>query len=289
MDEFINIARELGQNILYMQGAGGNASIKIKNKMYIKASGYKLKNISTDHGYACCQYKPLSDFINQKKSYMSSHEEQFLLLIDSLLIKSETFGSPSMETGFHAVIQSKYVFHLHSVYANIFGCMKYGSRYLDKLSNTIPHTIIDYKTPGYELAFHLSKKQNLPPLIFLKNHGIIVHGDTTVSCLRIIRDIHISIENYLQENHIFSRFEITSVYKPMRKYLFPDSAVFANTNLENIPKYKHSELLEIMSAQRYILDSIKRQGKKPSYLSVNAVKKLLNMKQEKHRQELFKS
>src|SRR5258708_7780960 len=133
MDEFIKASQKIGRVLIYVQGAGGNASVKIQNKLYIKASGFKLKDIEKESGYACCAYKPIANYFSNTKKYRRSDEESYLRLIDNQLIKSETFGKPSMETGFHAVIPSKYVFHLHSVYANIFGCMKYGSDYLKKI------------------------------------------------------------------------------------------------------------------------------------------------------------
>lgn len=289
MDDFIKASQLFGKNIICVQGAGGNASVKIRNKMYIKASGYLLKNVSKNRDYACIKYKPIADYLFNKKKYNSKDENTFLKFVASQMILTETYGMPSMETAFHTAIHSKYVFHLHSVYANIFCCMRYGSRYLEQICKTIPHTIVDYMNPGYELAFHLSQRQTLPPLIFLKNHGLIIHGESVETCVNIVTKLHTLIERYLQDKNVFVPFHIATLYKPIKQYSFPDSAVFAHVNAHNAPEHKYKELLEISSAQHYIDATIKRLGKNPVYLNKKAVERLLNMKQEKHRQEIFRT
>ena len=46
--------------------------------------------------------------------------------------------------------------------------------------------------------------------------------------------------------------------------------------------------MDILSAQEYSINMMKQLGKSPSYLTQSEINKLLNMKQEKYRQELFK-
>jgi rhamnose utilization protein RhaD (predicted bifunctional aldolase and dehydrogenase) len=193
-----------------------------------------------------------------------------------------------MEAGFHAVIPSKYIFHLHSVYANIFTCMKYGSSLIKQIFNGVPFIVIDYLNPGYELAYALSKKRSLPPIIFLKNHGIIVHGDDTASCLEIIQKLHAKMEIYLKVQRIFKPFTLLTKFPKIHGYIFPDSAVFSHIDIQHLPERKRKEVLEIISAQEYSIHMMKRLGKKPTYLTQSEINKLLNMKQEKYRQELFK-
>jgi rhamnose utilization protein RhaD (predicted bifunctional aldolase and dehydrogenase) len=50
MEDFIKVSQTLGKNILYVQGAGGNSSIKVGDKLYVKASGEKLKNMTATQG-----------------------------------------------------------------------------------------------------------------------------------------------------------------------------------------------------------------------------------------------
>ncbi len=288
MENFIKASQSIGKNILYVQGAGGNSSIKIGDKLYVKASGEKLKNMTETQGYVCCRYKPLSKYFKNKNKYTKHDEYEFLRLVDSSIIPSESYGSPSMEAGFHAVIPSTYVFHIHSVYANIFTCMKYGSTLIKQIFSDMSFDIIDYMNPGYELAYILSKKKSLPSIIFLKNHGIIVHGQDTVFCLDLIQKIHTRIETYLKNQKILRQFKFLTGTSKINQYMFPDSAVFANLDIKKLSVKKRKEVLEIISAQEYSISMMKKLGKKPTYLTQSEINKLLNMKQEKYRQELFK-
>lgn len=289
MDNFIKISQQLGKNILYVQGAGGNTSIKINDKLYIKASGEKLKNMTKTNGFVCCTYQPLANYFIGKKKISKLDEYQFLELVDDSLIKEKSFGKPSMEVGFHAVIPSKYVLHLHSMYTNMFTCMKYGSQIIKKLFKDVPNSIIEYKNPGYELAYVLSKEKSLPSLIFLKNHGIIVHGDNLQTCVSLIEEVHHLIEEYLKLHKTLMQFKPLTQYIKMQKYIIPDSAVFSHIKVSTLSQKKQKELLEITSMQRYITETIKKLGKSPAYLRKRDVNKLLAMKQEKYRQNLFKN
>ncbi len=288
MEEFIKVSQQIGKNILYVQGAGGNTSIKIGNKLYIKASGEKLKNMTEKKGYVCCKYKQLADFFPEKQQYTVQDELRFLELVNTSIITTESFGLPSMEVGFHAVLSSKYVFHLHSMYANIFTCMRYGSSFIKKILTDIPFIVIDYKNPGYELAFDLSKRTSLPSLILLKNHGIIVHGQKIETCLQLLEKLHKLIEAFLKENNAYFPFSQTTVYKKLNTYIIPDSAVFSHIKIDTLPIRKKKELLEIASMQDYTIKIIKKLGRTPMFLTDQEVHKLLAMKQEKYRQELFK-
>lgn len=289
MEDFFNTAKVLGKNILFVQGAGGNASVKLHNKLYVKASGKNLRDMKKGQSYVCCEYKPLVSFINTRKRLEKKDEENFLKLITKNILPKESFGNSSMETGFHAVISSKYVFHLHSVYANIFTCMKSGEKDIKKIFFDVPFTMIDYKNPGYELAYYLSKEKKLESLIFLKNHGIIVHGKSTTYCLKLITLLHDRIEKYLKERNAYKPFKIIKKYEKVSNYSFPDSAVFADVKINALSKQKKQDVREIMSAQQYIVETIKDLGRSPVYLPKEAAKKLLSMNQEKYRIGLLKN
>ena len=261
--------------------------MKLRNKLYIKASGQKLKNITQHDGFVCCYINPIRSYFLDRKKLKQNDEQQFLELINNNIIHSETHGAPSMETGFHTVLPSKYVIHLHSVYANIFTCMKNGEYFIKKIFKDTPFVIIDYINPGYELAYFLAKRKSLPPLIFLKNHGIIIHGDKPSQCLQLIQLVHKLIEEYLQTNNVFFPFSLSQPYAKMQKFVFPDSAVFSVLDNKNLSQDKKKDLLEIYSAQNHILKTIKKMKQKPSYLTKEAIKKLLTMNQEKYRLEVF--
>ena len=52
------ISKEVGCQIEYTQGGGGNTSAKLNEElMAVKASGYKLKQITPKEGYVVVNYK----------------------------------------------------------------------------------------------------------------------------------------------------------------------------------------------------------------------------------------
>ena len=195
MENFLETSVKIGNNILNVQGPGGNSSMKIKNKIYIKASGKRMNETSKKDGISICNFEELLKFISSKKRYSNKDEDEFLEIIN----QSKEVGSPnpSMEIGFHIAIPSKYIFHLHSVYVNIFLCMKNGPKILEKLFKDVPHVFVDYKNPGYELSLHISKFKKYPKLIFLKNHGVIIHSDNLKDCFDVSELVNKRIEDYL--------------------------------------------------------------------------------------------
>lgn len=268
MEEFIKASRKLGDDKTLVQGPGGNTSIKVRDLLYVKASGTLLKNISKTFGISCCK------FMLVKQSLTSSHNERkFLQVINESVVKDKSFGQPSMETGFHAAISSKYVIHLHSIYPNVISSAKFGNRLLKKILVGTPFLSIDYTNPGFTLAKKLSRKKKLPPLIILRNHGIIVHGDRLNECIKLVQATNESFKYYLAKQAVSTQFKISNGVAG-RKHTFPDSAVFGSKNSE------------IASANRYIIDTIKQLKLKPRYLSKAEVNKLLNMVQEKYRLSL---
>jgi rhamnose utilization protein RhaD (predicted bifunctional aldolase and dehydrogenase) len=286
MEDFIKASNEIGQNSIYIQGSGGNSSIKIGERLYIKASGYKMREMTIHSGIACCSYQDIKSFLDKKKRFNSSEEEVFLKQVNSSIIQKETFGLPSMETGMHAIIPSKYVFHLHSVYANIFNCMKYGSRYIKKIVKE-SFLYMPYLNPGYALAFKLKQVKKLDRLIFLKNHGIIVHGDNLEDCLFAIQKLHKDIEDFLKNSQIFTPFIVKKVNDIKDNHLFPDSVVFSNVEINELNSSQREVYYEISSAGIYIEQMIKKMGNSICYLQKKDIEYIANMQQEKHRLSIF--
>ena len=112
--------------------------------------------------------------------------------------------------------------------------MKYGSHLIKQIFHDKPFLVVDYINPGYELAHYLSQKKLLPQLIFLKNHGIIVHGKDTTSCVDLIQQVHTRIERYLKDTEVFIPFKLLSKLTKTQNYIFPDSAVFSNIDFKHL-------------------------------------------------------
>lgn len=288
MDEFIKISQNIGKNSVYVQGAGGNTSIKIHETLLIKASGEQLKDMGLQQGYVQCRYLPLVAFLKNRRTYTEKAEKQFLRLVEEQIIKTKSYGKPSMETGFHASIPSPYIFHVHSVYINIFLCMKEGKKLLEAIFSEEKFLFIPYCNPGYALAVALAKQKTYPMIIFLQNHGVIVHGNQIDTCMTLLKRIHVKIESYLKTHIQFTPFRIQKKIYTEKKFLFPDAAIFMSGDREELPIKKRHELYAVFSAHAYIMDTIQKLGKTPVFLPDQVVTTLLNMKQEKYRQTVLR-
>ena len=102
---FLELSQRIGADPLLVQGAGGNTSIKTgDNEMWIKASGTELA-------------QALAQDI-----FVAVHPTKARREIDhgpgdcrGTLIDPSCGLRPSIETTFHALFETRYVFHFHSV------------------------------------------------------------------------------------------------------------------------------------------------------------------------------
>ncbi len=172
----------LEQGLFWLQGPGGNTSIKdFSNQILsIKPSGYRLEKVKTE---ADLSQVKLDLFLNKFSSVKTAStedekEKNYKDLIGQCNLTSER--RPSMETGFHAVMKNTYVFHIHSLTAILVGDMSakenekfkawYNQHWFSKLGSFAE---IEATMPGAQLAVILEKCSDTP-VIFLKNHGAIL-------------------------------------------------------------------------------------------------------------------
>jgi len=269
LDPLLKLSQKLGQSIEQVQGPGGNTSVKFKDKMFVKASGHTLKEMRMGHGYVCCLHKDVLGHLRRNQKESVDKEALLNTLIEEVSVKDESFGVASIETAMHAVLQSKYVAHTHNVYVNVFSCMKGGREILQEiLGDTFLY--VPYANPGYYLARLLDERtrstSDVPSIIILENHGIIVHHEGPDYILKTIQDINKSVSSYLKKRGV-SKFAILRSEFSGEKHLFPDTAVYGNVDFSMLSKSKLDAYHEIMSAHAYILESIGLFGGVPRYIA----------------------
>lgn len=190
IDELIHISQVIGKKIpVWVQGAGGNISVKTDAEtLWIKASGKVLKNVQSKEQLTCVDLKKVQDFFEIKLKGLEKQGEQPHLEDDyaSCLQESIITGSrPSMETGFHGILPSKWVFHFHSVVSVWLAHVleKDPARWEYWLSSQLltnglrEWSKIPPMRPGLLLSWKLQKFKN-SSVILLANHGIILQGDS---------------------------------------------------------------------------------------------------------------
>jgi len=308
------LSQKIGNHFDYVQGGGGNISVKISNVlMAIKASGFELKNVTENNGFAFVNHQKIAKIINEKINLLKqnsqvitqeitkkNNEEISTEIASEISLKNEQeFSSvinessqeippykalrPSMETGFHSLINDQFVIHSHSVYALILCCSKQGQKILKEI---FPQSIwINYCNPGAELTFEISKKlaQEKSSIIFLQNHGIIISANQANQAFELHQQVNDAIIKHLNLE-IFNPQKITLIdeKKITENVLFPDQIVFGLN--EQFSKSKIAN--DIFLTYSYITQNIENKGLEANFISKKNIDFIANMENEKYRMEV---
>lgn len=203
LSAFSAFSGALGARADYVQGGGGNTSVKLDGQwMAIKASGFLLSDIRPDRAYAVLNYAALREFYHAHTAQQFHDAEK----AGSTAAKSATRQvdgldslRPSVEAGFHSLLDA-YVAHTHSVYANLAACSSQAAQMLARALEGTPwgYALVPYVDPGARLTFAIRDAMaaaealsgRRPSVLLLQNHGVIVHHDDPDECLRIHEEVN---------------------------------------------------------------------------------------------------
>lgn len=207
-------------NILDAPGKGGNVSVKDGDRIILKSSGEDMKNPNSD----CSVINIETDELIHGGSFKSGK-----------FIQTKKSRKPTMEYALHKLIKSKYVVHYHPVYVLPYLC----SDYLQ-----FDGTVIEYNNPGKDLSNALNEVQDIQNIIYLRNHGVIIHADS----LEEIKSLYNSVkEKFFEGNY--------KAYTP-DDYVDQNSEelwLFRNA-MENISKNQDLIMKEISEQNKDFLD-----------------------------------
>lgn len=236
--------------------------------MAVKASGYKLKQITPEEGYVVVNYINILDYYNQVDlSQEKDYEKESSEMVKANIVEFEGLKKlrPSVEAGFHSLLQ-KYVIHTHPVYANLVCCSQNGRELMDEIFSEESYGVvwIPYINPGFSLTLRikdtlekygketvLDKKVQI---ILMENHGLIATADDPEECVALHERANELIKEYfgieepypqmqlskLEENKFISRTGYLIDYFKSHKIdndffdqivLYPDQLVYLNSSL----------------------------------------------------------
>jgi ribulose-5-phosphate 4-epimerase/fuculose-1-phosphate aldolase len=234
--ELVSLSKLFGQSITNIQGPGGNISVKLDDLLFIKSSGSILGNMSYDNGYCMVDNNKCIKMVESNIDKIKS-------------AKVYGYKTPSMETYFHSFMK-KYCIHLHFTLSNVVFCKEIPE---DLTGFDIPYRIIDYFTPGLELAHQIYKKyDDKCDIYFLKNHGVIITSDNMDQVISYYEYIFEYFNGLLNNryDHDLNAFNISKIlhsnnrsvvvrrldipYELMKNivFCFPDLAVFVQNKRE---------------------------------------------------------
>ena len=226
LKELEYISQAVGNRVDYTQGGGGNTSAKLNEElMAVKASGYKLKQITPGEGYVVVNYQKLVNYyekvdLSQDRDYEKESAEFVRAnLVEMVGLKKLR---PSVEAGFHSVLK-KFVIHTHPVYANILCCTHTGQAIVEKIFANKPFATawVPYINPGFCLTLEineiikdtLKQRGKFPKVIFMENHGLIVTAEDSQACVRLHQEVNDAIKDYLGIKEAFPMIELKSIEK----------------------------------------------------------------------------
>ncbi len=256
--DYARLSQSVGARADYVQGGGGNTSVKLDGThMAVKASGFRLSDVTNDAAYAVMDYAALRAF------YRSHRPEEFADVEKAgaqaardatVSIDGVARLRPSVEAGFHSVL-GRFVIHSHSVYANLACCAAEMQAILSAALKDAPFAwgSVPYIDPGARLSFAVLNERKrvedtagkTPAALFLQNHGVIAHAETADACIRIhdtlnaLLAAHFGLKNgaFLEktpERYIAERMRGRTYTASffMEQPLYPDQMVFFADTLE---------------------------------------------------------
>ncbi len=203
LQAFSEMSQKAGSRSDFVQGGGGNTSVKLDDQlMAIKASGFRLDQITEATAYAVLDYQRIRSFykhtspqqINDIEAAGSAKTKTSIYTVTDL----ESLR-PSVEAGFHAMLD-RFVLHSHSVYANLAACSEQGRETAKQALAELeePFVFVPYINPGAQLTFAIDRarqqeadeKGRLPAVLFMENHGLIITGDDEKYCLELHQKVN---------------------------------------------------------------------------------------------------
>ena len=171
LEEFKHFSALIGNDFSLIQGAGGNTSIKLNSgEMLVKASGFTLSDALNADIFCNVDYQRVRENIRESNPDLTSGA-----------FDSSNLLRPSIETSLHAILDSKVVFHAHSLNALSWLVQKNVRKKLNDLLANFNWVWVPYAKPGLELALKCVEKLKEQPnanVILLENHGLVVAGNS---------------------------------------------------------------------------------------------------------------
>ena len=250
--EFVRMSQSVGSRPDYVQGGGGNTSVKMDGLMAIKASGFRLDQVTETDAYATVETATLRD-----------------VTVEHGLPPLR----PSVETGFHALL-GRFVLHSHPVYANLALCSEKGSERLADLMTGYGWIAVPYINPGAALSAAIGERlQADTQVVFMQNHGLIVTADTADECLRIHDDVNMRIaDSYGVTAADFGRFAAIAAAP-----LYPDQQVYLELT---------EAQAQIMAAVMFIHFTLLRQGEEARAMDGAAMDYIAHWESEAYRKTI---
>lgn len=237
LETLVFMAHHVGGQIpFWVQGGGGNVSLKDGDDLLIKASGTRLDQMATDRGIARVS---LSAFVDEFRRLLRQpdgpeREAAYSALLQSTNRTAASGARPSMETGFHGLLPSRAIYHFHSL-ASVLMAQPDHRAHAARLieAHGMKPAFVALTKPGVCLT-EAVVAEPAADVHLLASHGVIVGGadESAIARWSSIESEFLAVAG--GELGLFARRTVdqvfavtgTDVFEFRWRSLFPDAAVF---------------------------------------------------------------
>ncbi|WGR92678.1 class II aldolase/adducin family protein [Bradyrhizobium sp. ISRA443] len=179
LDDLRDMSARVGRNILLVQGAGGNSSVKDGDVLWVKASGTWLADAKDKDIFV-----PVS--LSAARAALERGDERV-----PLAPGVKTALRASIETSLHALMPHPVVLHVHSVNTIAWAVRTDASAELARRLRGLAWRFLDYCHPGLPLAQAVSETiaQDAVDVLILGNHGLVVGAATSEAAEALVADV----------------------------------------------------------------------------------------------------
>ncbi|MGL4289426.1 MAG: class II aldolase/adducin family protein [Phreatobacter sp.] len=180
LGELAAFSARIGRERTLIQGAGGNTSIKIAERLWVKVSGAWLADATDKTIFAPIELGELRAEVEATRATGAELDAGALLSGSSL--------RPSIETIIHGILPGRVVIHVHSVNTIAHAVRTDAQTILaDKLSG-LDWRWVPYSRPGRRLGALI--EQDIRPSVFvLANHGLVVQADSVQAGAALLEEV----------------------------------------------------------------------------------------------------
>ncbi|MFA6929086.1 MAG: SDR family NAD(P)-dependent oxidoreductase [Lentisphaeria bacterium] len=184
LKELAEVSRFYGSDSSYVFLGGGNTSVKLGDRLYIKPSGTALASIQPEQ-FLALERAVVDQIFKLDSGLSAAAREACAKEILQSAVRPLGSGRPSVEAPVHQVMEYQFIVHLHPALVNGMTCAKDGKTACTRL---FPEAVwLDYCDPGCTLAnkvrqgLEKNKKTNgrQAQIVFLQNHGVFVGADSS--------------------------------------------------------------------------------------------------------------
>ena len=205
LEAIVKLSRYYGADPGFVLAGGGNTSVKVGDRLFVKASGTQLATI-TPEGFVELDRPALQRLLEaQPPADRPTREGQFKQAILAARTNPDAGQRPSVETVLHHMLPGQFVIHTHPAAVNMLTCCTDGEAIARELFGE-DVIWIPFVDPGWLLARAVHEalqdfarrtgRSDCPPVL-MANHGLLVAGDEPEAIRRTTDDLVAKVEQRL--------------------------------------------------------------------------------------------